>query len=96
MSAINRSGDGANCPDDRGGRAVRSARRAVPSSDWAVCRVRIPASRQCRRVPLNTPDIEWTRNRQMLLLDVHGGADLDSSFQWWGRYGNATQLPFVR
>lgn len=42
------------------------------------------------------PDIEWTRNRQLLLLDVHGGADLNSLFQWWGRFGNASQLPFVR
>lgn len=42
------------------------------------------------------PNIGWTRNRQKLLLDVRGGADLDSLFQWWGRFGNASQLPFVR
>lgn len=43
-----------------------------------------------------TPAIEWTRNRQLLLLDVHSGADVNSLFQWWGRFGNATPVPFTR
>ena len=28
-------------------------------------------------------DIEWTRNRQLLVFDVHGGQDLDSLFHNW-------------
>lgn len=45
------------------------------------------------------PDIEWTRNRQLLLLNVHDGPGLDRLFQWWDRYGNEPPVmppPFTR
>lgn len=42
------------------------------------------------------PDIEWTRDRQLLLLVVHGGADVESLYQWWSRFGNASQRLFAR
>lgn len=33
-------------------------------------------------------DIEWTRSSQLLILDVLGGSDVNSLFQWWARNGN--------
>lgn len=42
-------------------------------------------------LPTGAPDIERTRDRQLFLLDVHGGADVNSSYQWPSRFGNAGQ-----
>ena len=44
------------------------------------------------------PDIEWTRDRELLLLDVHDGPDVNSLYQWWDRYGNEPRepIPFTR
>jgi len=44
------------------------------------------------------PDIEWTRDRELLLLNVHDGPDMNSLFQWWDRYGNEPRepIPFTR
>jgi hypothetical protein len=35
-----------------------------------------------------TPDIEWTRSSQLLILDVTGSSDLNSLFKWWAQYGD--------
>ena len=40
------------------------------------------------------PDIEWTRDRELLLLNVHDGPDLNSLSEWWDRYGNEPREPF--
>jgi serine/threonine-protein kinase len=37
------------------------------------------------------PDIAWTRDAQLLLATVNGGADLGSLYQWWQRYGTVTR-----
>ena len=37
------------------------------------------------------PNIAWTRDAQLLLATVNGGADLGSLYQWWQRYGTITQ-----
>lgn len=44
------------------------------------------------------PDIEWTRDRELLLLNVHDGPDLNRLFQWWDRFGNEPHepIPFTR
>jgi len=42
------------------------------------------------------PDIEWTRDRELLLLHVHDGRDLGDLYQWWDRYGNAVHETFTR
>ncbi|ORB74265.1 hypothetical protein [Mycobacterium scrofulaceum] len=42
------------------------------------------------------PDIEWTRDRELLLLNVHGGQDMDSLFRWWDGYANARPVPYTR
>jgi len=42
------------------------------------------------------PDIEWTRDRELLLLNVHDGRDLGDLYQWWDRYGNAVHETFTR
>lgn len=34
------------------------------------------------------PNVEWTRNAQLLTLDVNGGPDIESLFQWWSASGN--------
>lgn len=46
----------------------------------------------------NSPDVEWTRDRQLLLLNVHDGPDLNELFQWWRKYGNEPRelFPFAR
>ncbi len=40
-----------------------------------------------------TPDIEWTRDRELLLLNVYDGPDLNSLFQWWDSHGNEPREP---
>jgi hypothetical protein len=35
-----------------------------------------------------SPDIQWTRSSQLLILDVMGSSDLNSLYQWWARYGD--------
>ncbi|MCV7395116.1 hypothetical protein [Mycobacterium paraseoulense] len=42
------------------------------------------------------PDIEWTREGELLLLNVHGGQDLNSLFGWWDGYANARPAPYTR
>ncbi len=37
------------------------------------------------------PNIAWTRDAQLLLSTVNGGADLRSLYQWWQRFGVITQ-----
>lgn len=37
------------------------------------------------------PNIAWTRDAQLLLATVNGGADLTTLYQWWQRYGPLTQ-----
>jgi hypothetical protein len=39
------------------------------------------------------PNIEWTRNAQLLTLDVTGGRDIDSLFQWWSVSGDPGGAP---
>jgi len=39
------------------------------------------------------PDIEWTRDAQLLTLDVVGGHDIDTLFQWWSVSGNPGGAP---
>lgn len=34
------------------------------------------------------PNVEWTRNAQLLTLDVNGGPDIESLFRWWSSSGN--------
>lgn len=34
------------------------------------------------------PNVEWTRNAQLLTLDVNGGPDIDGLFKWWSSSGN--------
>jgi len=34
------------------------------------------------------PNVEWTRNSQLLTLDVAGGTDIEKVFQWWAGSGN--------
>lgn len=41
------------------------------------------------------PDIEWTRDGELLLLNVHGGPDLNSLFGWWDGYANARPVPYT-
>ncbi len=41
------------------------------------------------------PDIEWTRDQELLLLNVHGGQDLNSLFGWWDGYANARPVPYT-
>ena len=33
------------------------------------------------------PNIEWTRESQLLTLDVGGASDIETLFQWWGGSG---------
>jgi len=40
-----------------------------------------------------SPNIEWTRDSQLLTLDVAGGPDIDSLFQWWTSYGDPGGAP---
>ena len=37
------------------------------------------------------PDIAWTRDAQLLLATVNGGADLGTLYQWWQRYGTVSR-----
>lgn len=37
---------------------------------------------------LGAPNVEWTRNAQLLTLDVNGGPDIDGLFKWWSSSGN--------
>ena len=34
------------------------------------------------------PNVEWTRNAQLLTLDINGGPDIESLFSWWSSSGN--------
>lgn len=44
------------------------------------------------------PDMEWTRDRQLLLLNVHDGPGVDRLYQWWEQHGNEPRepIPFTR
>jgi hypothetical protein len=39
------------------------------------------------------PNIEWTRESQLLTLDVGGASDMESLFQWWGGSANPGGAP---
>jgi hypothetical protein len=39
------------------------------------------------------PNIEWTRESQLLTLDVGGASDIASLFQWWGGSANPGGAP---
>ncbi|MGA7053163.1 MAG: hypothetical protein WBZ37_18225 [Mycobacterium sp.] len=42
-----------------------------------------------------SPNIEWTRDSQLLTLDVAGGTDIDGLFRWWGGSGNPGGAPIT-
>ena len=37
------------------------------------------------------PNIAWTRDAQLLLATVNGGANLGTLYEWWHRYGAGVQ-----
>jgi hypothetical protein len=41
------------------------------------------------------PNIEWTRESQLLTLDVGGASDIESLFQWWGGSANPGGAPIT-
>ncbi len=41
------------------------------------------------------PNIEWTRESQLLTLDVGGASDIETLFRWWGGSGNPGGAPIT-
>jgi hypothetical protein len=41
------------------------------------------------------PNIEWTRESQLLTLDVGGASDIETLFQWWGGSCNPGGAPIT-